>query len=81
MKLITAASLLLGFSNLATTQAKSNVFKSTASKIEKSHVPASAVYTMTNSGENNEIAVYKRDLYTGTLEFMQTVSTGGFGGR
>ena len=47
----------------------------------KSADSVSAVYTMTNSGNGNEIAVFERNIHTGTLKFKQTVSTGGDGGR
>lgn len=47
----------------------------------KSADPISAVYTMTNSGNGNEIAVFERNINTGKLIFAERVSTGGDGGR
>jgi len=55
--------------------------KKCPAKSSKSTDPVSAVYTMTNSGNGNDIVVYNRNVRTGLLTFAQTVSTGGDGGR
>ena len=55
--------------------------KKCPAKSSKSSDPVSAVHTMTNSGNGNDIVVYERNIRTGLLSFTQTVSTGGDGGR
>jgi len=49
--------------------------------VKSTVAPVSALYTMTNNGDDNSIVVYERDIATGLLKFAQTVSTGGLGGR